>query len=82
MVLSQGDPLVRSARIKEVIKITRKQEQAYKETDALRYLLEKLKGEKFKLDCGHHVTFGYYLGNNITIYNGSRLKVICSQCSY
>ena len=62
--------------------ITRKQKQLYEDTDVLRRLLEQLKGKKFKLDCGHHVTFGSYLGNNITIYNGAKLKVICSQCSY
>ena len=82
MVLSQGDQLVRTAYKKEVIKITRKQEQLYKDADALRNFLDRLKGKKFQLDCGHHVSFGYYLGNNITIINGARLKIICTLCSY
>ena len=82
MVLSQRDQLVRIAYKKEVIDITRRQEQLYKDTDVLRRLLERLKGKKFKLDCGHLCTVGHNFGNNIMIYNGARLKVICSQCSY
>ncbi|MCP4294399.1 MAG: hypothetical protein GY786_02200 [Proteobacteria bacterium] len=62
--------------------MTRQQEQLYKDADALRKFLDRLRGEKFKLDCGHHVSVGHNFGNNIMIYNGARLKVICSQCSY
>jgi len=48
----------------------------------LRRSLKHLKGKKFILDCGHRVTFGQFLGNNVTILNGSKLKIICSQCGY
>jgi len=57
-------------------------EQTYEETEALKQIIKKLKGKKFKLDCGHHVTFGYFLGNDITIYNGKEPKIICAQCGY
>ncbi len=62
--------------------MTRKQRESYEDTDTLRELLKKLKGRKFILDCQHHVTFGYFLGNDITIYNGKELKIVCSQCGY
>jgi len=63
--------------------MTKKQKAEYAEVDELRTLLEKtLAGKKFKLHCGHHVTFSYYLGNHITIYNGKKFKIICSECGY
>ena len=62
--------------------MTREQKETYEDTEMLRKILRKLKGKKFKLDCGHHVTFGYFLGNDITILNGKDPKIICSQCSY
>ena len=63
--------------------MTREQKAKYENTDRLRLILRQLKGKKFRLDCGHHVTFGCNLGNDITIYNDSKkLKIICSQCSY
>lgn len=63
--------------------MTKEQRKLYQETEALRKLLiETLKGRRFRLDCGHHITFGHHLGNDITIYNGQRLKIICSQCGY
>jgi hypothetical protein len=62
--------------------MTIKQKQQYEETDALRQLLARLKGRKFKLDCGHHVTLGHLMGSDITIYNGSKMKIICTLCSY
>lgn len=58
------------------------EKKAYEGTDSLRKVIKNLKGRKFKLDCGHHVTFGHFLGNDITIYNGSQLQIICSQCGY
>ena len=54
----------------------------YESTDTLRKLLSHLHGKKFRLDCGHHVTFGYYLGNDITILNGKHQKIICSECGH
>ena len=63
--------------------MTKEQKEAYHDPELLREILQRvLKGKKFTLDCGHHVTFGTNLGNNITIYNGKKLKIICSQCGY
>ena len=62
--------------------MTKEQKEIYQNTERLRDFLKRLNGEKFRLDCGHHVTFGHTLGNDITIYNGSKLKIICSQCGY
>ena len=58
------------------------QKKKYEDTEKLRQILRTLKGRKFKLDCGHHVTFGHNLGNDVMIYNGSDIKIICSLCSY
>ena len=56
--------------------------EVYKETDKLRVFLDSLKGKKFILDCGHRVTFGHNLGNNIIILNGQQLIIICTLCGY
>ena len=61
----------------------KKQEgQLYEDTGVLREIIKEIKNRKFRLDCGHHVTFGYFLGNDITIRNGKEPKIICSQCGY
>jgi hypothetical protein len=31
---------------------------------------------------GHYVTFQHNLGYDVTICNGKRFKIICSQCGY
>jgi len=63
--------------------MTKEQESRYHDIAELRDILEKtLNGKKYKLQCGHHVTFGYFLGNDITIRNGKQMKIICSQCGY
>ena len=64
--------------------MTKDQEKQYKPTDDLRQILTRLKGQKFVLDCGHHITFGHAFGNDITILNnwGKSPKIICSQCGY
>ena len=62
--------------------MTKKQKQVYEDTEVLRQILVHLKGRKFRLDCGHHVTFGYFLGNNFTVFNGKSPKIICSLCGY
>ena len=62
--------------------MTQEEESRYEDADALRKALANLKGRKFRLDCGHHVTFGHNLGNDITIYNGREIVIICSQCGY
>jgi hypothetical protein len=66
----------------EEVLMTKEQKESYEDTGRLREVLKDLKGRKFRLDCGHHVTFGHFLGNDITIYNGKELKIICSQCGY
>ena len=62
--------------------MTKAKKEAYEKTESLKRVIESLKDRKFKLDCGHHVTFGHFLGNSITIYNGKHPTIICSQCSY
>jgi hypothetical protein len=62
--------------------MTREEKAKYRDTDELReFLSQTLKGKKYRLDC-HHITFGYHLGNDITIYNGKRLLIICSLCGH
>jgi hypothetical protein len=63
--------------------MTKDQKQEYEDTEVLKeILLKTLEGRKFRLDCGHHVTVGHNLGNDVTVYNGKRLIIICSQCGY
>jgi len=63
--------------------MTRKQIQQYQQPEALRDILQRvLAGKKFRLHCGHHVTFGQILGNDVTIRNGKKFKIICTQCGY
>jgi hypothetical protein len=65
------------------VSMTKKEKEKYQEPELLRDILERtLKGKKFKLSCGHYVTFGHFLGNDITVYNGKKFKIICSQCGY
>ena len=59
-----------------------KSSEAYEETKALRQVIKQLKGRKFKLDCGHKVTFGHFLGNSITVLNNKEPQIICTQCGY
>jgi len=47
--------------------MTKEQEQKYEAADVLREIIKRLKGSRYRLDCGHHITFGYFLGNDITI---------------
>jgi len=63
--------------------MTKEQENEYQDVEVLKEILSKtVAGKKFRLDCGHHITFGHNLGNDITIYNAKELKIICSQCGY
>jgi hypothetical protein len=62
--------------------MTKEQKAAYQKADVLREIIKSLNGQKFELDCGHHVTFGHGMANDITIYNGKRPRIICSQCGY
>ena len=63
--------------------MTKEQMKKYQGPELLKEILYRmLKGKKFTLDCGHNITFNHNLGNDITIYNGKKLKIICSQCGY
>ncbi|MCF6239294.1 MAG: hypothetical protein L3J79_10900 [Candidatus Marinimicrobia bacterium] len=62
--------------------MTDKQKQQYRQTDELRELFKNLANEKFRLDCGHHVTFNQWLVNSVTIKNGKELIFICAECGY
>ena len=62
--------------------MTKKERKLYRSPDELREVLKSLKGMKFRLDCGHHVTFGFWLGNDITIRNGKEPVIVCSLCGY
>ena len=62
--------------------MTLSQRMRYSNVELLKAYLNNLKRRKYRLDCGHHVTFGYYLGNDILIFNGKEFRIICSQCAY
>ena len=63
--------------------MTKEEKERYEGPELLRDILQRtLAGRKFKLDCGHHITWNTTLGNDITIYNGKKLKIVCSQCGY
>ena len=52
----------------------------YAEVDELKAIIHELRGRKFKLDCGHRVTLGYFLGNDIVIKNGKACEIVCVDC--
>jgi hypothetical protein len=63
--------------------MTKEEKARYDEPELLGDILKRvLAGKKFRLHCGHHVTFGTNLGNDVTIRNGKKYKIICSQCGY
>ena len=63
--------------------MTKKEKERYDGPELLRDILQRtLAGKKFRLDCGHYVSFGHFLGNDITIINGKEFKIICSLCSH
>ncbi len=62
--------------------MTSQQKEKYGPVDELKAFLNQLKEKKFTLDCGHHVTFGFFLGNDILIRNGKEFTIVCSQCGY
>jgi hypothetical protein len=63
--------------------MTNEQKGLYGEPEQLKDILKRvLEGRKFRLECGHYVTFGHNLGNNITIYNGKEIVIVCSECGY
>lgn len=63
--------------------MTKEQKALYQDADVLKDILIKtLAGRKFRLECGHFISFGHYLGNDMTLYNGKTFTVICSQCGH
>jgi len=62
--------------------MTEAQRKACESQEALREIVESLKGRKFRLDRGHRITCGCFLGNSITIHNGKHPEIICSQCGH
>ncbi len=61
--------------------MTQEQKDQYMPSAELKKFLVQLKGQKFKLDCGHHVTFGHHMANDITIRHLTG-QIVCSQCGY
>ena len=63
--------------------MTKEEKERYEEPELLRDILQRaLTGKKFRLDCGHYVTWNHQLGNDVTIRNGKKLKIVCSPCGY
>lgn len=62
--------------------MTEREKRAYRPVEELRETLSSLAGQKFKLDCGHHITFHHNLGSSMLIHNDRELKLICSLCGY
>ena len=63
--------------------MTKAEKSKYSASQELKDILRRtLYGKKFRLDCGHHITFGEVLGNDLTIRNGKDFKVICALCGY
>jgi hypothetical protein len=63
--------------------MTKEEKSRYSEPEALRDILKRvLSGRKFMLDCGHHASLFHNLGNDITIINGKKPKIICSLCGH
>ena len=62
--------------------MNKQKQETYEDIVVLKEIIKNLRGRKFHLDCGHRITFGYWLGNDITIHNGKEPKIICSQCGY
>ena len=61
----------------------RAEKAKYDDPEALKDILRRtLYKKKFRLECGHYITFGEPLGNDLTIRNGKDFTVICSQCGY
>lgn len=63
--------------------MNRRQRNLYHDPELLRDILRRaLSQKKFRLDCGHLVTFNQFLGNDIIVRNGSELRFICTECGY
>lgn len=63
--------------------MNQEQKRQYQGPDVLKEILHReLYGKKFVLQCGHHITFGEMLGNDLTVKNGKDFRVICAECGY
>ncbi len=62
--------------------MTKQQKEGYQNVEELKKVIRSLKGKKYRLQCGHHITFGHFLGNDIIIRNGSNPTIICTLCGY
>ena len=62
--------------------MTKEKQAEYESVQSLKEAMQHLNGRKFRLDCGHHVTFNHNLANNIIIHNGKDLTIICTECGY
>ena len=63
--------------------MTKEEKSRYSAPEALRDILKRvLSGQKYRLECGHYVSFFSNLGNDITIINGKKPKIICSLCGH
>ncbi len=63
--------------------MNKEQKKQYQGPEVLKEILyRELYGKKFALQCGHFITFGATLGNDLTVKNGKELSVICAQCGY
>jgi hypothetical protein len=63
--------------------MNKQQKLQYQGPEVLKEILHReLYGKKFALQCGHVITFGTNLGNDLTVRNGKELVVICAQCGY
>jgi hypothetical protein len=64
------------------LEMKQQEKERYRDVEELRRFLKSLKGKKFRLDCGHKITFCHHLGNNLTVLNGKEPRIICSLCGY
>jgi hypothetical protein len=60
--------------------MTKDEKKQYRPVNELIQQLSKLAGQKFQLSCGHHITWGRFLANDIIIYNGEKLSIVCLNC--
>ena len=72
----------RRAALMALVQEMRKPTTSKTKPPSLQAILDPYLRQRFCLDCGHHVTFGYNLGNNVVILNGKELRVICTECGY
>ncbi len=62
--------------------MTKEEKEKYEDVNNLKKEIEKLRGRKFRLDCGHHCSVGHHMASNIAIYNGKEFRITCLTCSY